>query len=126
MPPAPTLKEIQSLYHSFQTASQRFTSYNFNQYFLRRTHLTFKPILDSLQPESGSELVGNKKQLDPTELSKWFEEQKNELEVIKRSSEINRMFKGPKLVVEHATPITGGGGAGAEASFGGGGQPATP
>lgn len=46
-----------------------------------------------------------------------------ELEVLKRAAEINRMYEGPKLVVEHARPITSGGGAGMEASAGGGGQP---
>ncbi|WWD00434.1 hypothetical protein V866_007347 [Kwoniella sp. B9012] len=115
MPPAPTISEIQSLYHSFQTVSSRFTSYNFNQYFLRRSHQTFKPVLQSLSPAPGTESV-QAKQLDPAELSKWFEEQKKELDVIKRAAEVNRMFKGPKLVVEHAQPITAGGGEGAEAS----------
>lgn len=56
-------------------------------------------------------------------VTKFLEERSKELEVMKRSAEVNRMFEGPKLVVEHAQPITGGGGAGMEASAGGGGQP---
>ncbi|WWC59412.1 uncharacterized protein I303_101968 [Kwoniella dejecticola CBS 10117] len=114
MPPAPTLKEVQSLYAAFQNTSHRFTSYNFHNYFLRRTHLAFKPVLESLNPQAGSEVQA--KQLDPAQLSKWFVEQQKELEVIKRAAEVNRMFQGPKLVVEHARPITAGGGEGAEAS----------
>ncbi|WRT64923.1 uncharacterized protein IL334_001863 [Kwoniella shivajii] len=114
MPPAPTLTQVQSLYSSFQTVSSRFTSYNFHNYFLRRTHLTFKPVLENLSPTPGS--ATQAKQIDPSELSKWFEEQQKELEVIKRAAEVNRMYQGPKLVVEHATPITAGGGSGAEAS----------
>lgn len=43
--------------------------------------------------------------------------------MVRRAAEVNRAFEGPKLVVEHAEPITGGGGAGMEASAGGGGQP---
>ena len=56
-------------------------------------------------------------------MAKFYEEKKAELEVLKRASEVNRQFAGPKLVVEHARPITSGGGAGMEASAGGAGQP---
>ncbi|OCF37482.1 mitochondrial protein [Kwoniella heveanensis BCC8398] len=121
MPPAPTLTQIQSLYNSTITAASRFTSYNFHNYFLRRTDRVFKPVLDSLSPPPGSEVTA--KSPDLNALSKFYEEQTKELEVIKRAAEVNRMFEGPKLVVEHARPITSGGGAGMEASAGGGGQP---
>jgi hypothetical protein len=56
-------------------------------------------------------------------LAKFYETKQAELEVLKRASEVNRMFAGSKLVVEHARPITSGGGAGMEASAGGAGQP---
>ncbi|WVQ97893.1 hypothetical protein IAU59_005010 [Kwoniella sp. CBS 9459] len=121
MPPAPTLTQIQSLYNSTITAASRFASYNFHNYFLRRTDQVFKPVLDSLSPPAGSEVTASSP--DPNALSKFYEEQTKELEVIKRAAEVNRMFEGPKLVVEHARPITSGGGAGMEASAGGGGQP---
>jgi hypothetical protein len=62
-------------------------------------------------------------QPDPNMLARFYETKKEELEVLKRSAEINKMYAGQKLVVEHATPITSGGGAGMEASAGGGGQP---
>lgn len=62
-------------------------------------------------------------QPDPSTLAKFYEKKTAELEVLKRAAEVNKMYAGPKLVVEHATPITSGGGAGMEASAGGGGQP---
>ncbi|WVR04514.1 hypothetical protein IAU60_001518 [Kwoniella sp. DSM 27419] len=124
MPPAPTLAQVQSLYHSTLTAAGRFTSYNFHNYFIRRTDRVFKPVLDSLAPPAGHESpAGN---VDPVKLGEFYQAQQKELEVIKRAAEVNRMFEGPKLVVEHARPITSGGGAGMEASAGGGGQPVLP
>ncbi|WWD22117.1 hypothetical protein CI109_106606 [Kwoniella shandongensis] len=120
MPPAPTVQQVQSLYSATVSAASRFASYNFHNYFLRRTDEVFKPVLEAINPASGSTPVGS---IEPNELAKFYEEQKTQLEVMKRASEVNRMFEGPKLVVEHARPITSGGGAGMEASAGGGGQP---
>jgi hypothetical protein len=120
MPPAPTLPQIQSLYNATLTASSRFGSYNYHSFFTYRTNETFKPILDALDPQPGSTPVP---QPDPTVLAKFYEKKQAELEVLKRAAEVNVMFAGPKLVVEHARPITSGGGAGMEASAGGGGQP---
>lgn len=120
MPPAPSVTQIQSLYSASVTAAQRFTSYNFHNYFLRRTDEVFKPVLAAINPPPGSTPA---KPLESAELAKFYEEETANLEVMKRASEVNRMFEGPKLVVEHARPITSGGGAGMEASAGGGGQP---
>ena len=111
----PTLAQVQALYKATQTASKRFTSYNFHQYFVRRTEERFQPILSSLQSSSAAP--------SSAEIQKFYEAESKELEVIKRAAEVNRAFEGPKLVVEHAQPIEGGGGAGMEASAGGGGQP---
>lgn len=111
----PTLAQVQSLYKATQTAAKRFTSYNFHQYFVRRTEERFQPILSSLQSQSGAP--------NAADIQKFYETESKELEVIKRAAEVNRMYEGPKLVVEHARPIEGGGGAGMEASAGGGGQP---
>ncbi len=80
----------------------------------------YKPIFAALNPKSGSTPVPSP---EPADLAKFYEEQHKELEVLRRAAEVNRMYEGPKLVVEHARPITSGGGAGAEASAGGGGQP---
>ena len=53
------------------------------------------------------------------ELAAFYEDQAGQLEVLKRAAEVNVLFKGPKLVVEHPKIITGGGGAGMEASTSG-------
>jgi hypothetical protein len=113
MPPAPTIPQIQSLYNATLTTAARFGSYNFHSFFTYRTHQTFKPILSALDPEPGSTPMS---QPDPNMLAKFYETKTAELEVLKRSAEINRMYAGQKLVVEHARPITAGGGDGAEAS----------
>jgi hypothetical protein len=113
MPPAPTLPQIQSLYNATLTTAARFGSYNFHSFFTYRTHQTFKPILSALDPEPGSTPMS---QPDPNMLAKFYETKTAELAVLKRSAEINRMYAGQKLVVEHARPITAGGGDGAEAS----------
>ena len=121
MPPAPTLVQVQGLYNAMITAASRFASYNYRNHFLRRTDEMYKPILAALNPTPGSTPVSSP---DLADLAKFYEEQSKELEVLKRAAEVNRMYEGPKLVVEHARPITGGGGgAGMEASAGGGGQP---
>jgi len=120
MPSAPTLPQLQSLYNATITAASRFASYNYRHHFLRRTDEVYKPIFAALNPKSGSTPVPSP---EPADLAKFYEEQHKELEVLRRAAEVNRMYEGPKLVVEHARPITSGGGAGAEASAGGGGQP---
>lgn len=43
--------------------------------------------------------------------------------MLRRSALTNRMYEGERLVVEKPVLIVGGGGAGAEASVGGAGQP---
>ncbi|ORY27791.1 putative mitochondrion protein [Naematelia encephala] len=111
----PTLGQIQSIHRSMLEAASRFASYNYRSHFIRRTNEQFLPILSSLQSHAPHE--------SPEALSRFYQRQVKDLEVLKRAAEVNRMFEGPKLVVEHARPITSGGGAGMEASAGGGGQP---
>jgi hypothetical protein len=110
-----SLQRVQALYKATHASASRFASYNFHNYFVRRTDETFRPIIASLEKDSSS--------MSSEAVTRFLEERSQELEVMKRSAEVNRLFEGPKLVVEHATPITGGGGAGMEASAGGGGQP---
>ncbi|EIW65464.1 hypothetical protein TREMEDRAFT_46147 [Tremella mesenterica DSM 1558] len=119
MPALPTVAAIQSLYASTRNTATRFASYNFHEYFVRRTDDMFKPVLASLSPPPGSTPTLTP---DPNELHRFYQARRKELEVMERAATVSSMFKGPKLVVEHAEPITGGGGAGMEASAGGGGQ----
>lgn len=104
---APTLAQIQTLYKSTLTAANRFASYNYRNHFVRRADEVFKPIISSIES----------KQISPNTLSAFYEEHSEELEVLKRAAEMNKAYEGPKLVVEHPKVITGGGGAGAEASM---------
>lgn len=59
---------------------------------------------------------------DATRIRTFYDEMSNELKVLRRSAVVNRLFEGPKLVVEKPKTMTGGG-AGMEAGTGGAGQP---
>ncbi|RSH92789.1 hypothetical protein EHS25_008235 [Saitozyma podzolica] len=85
MPPAPTVTQLKSLHNALTSASSRFTSYNFHQYFSRRVRETWAPVLSTLDPPVD---------LHPTEVGGGACPADNEW-----------------------------GGAGMEASAGGGGQP---
>lgn len=91
----PTLESLQSLYKQHLSTASLFSSYNYRRYFVRKAEETFAPVLKS----SGN---GGQESVD----AKWLEAREKELEVLKRSAEINRTFQGPTLVVEHAMPIT--------------------
>lgn len=105
---APTLQSVQALYKSTLSAASKFASYNYRSHFTRRAHETFKPVISTLESNNTSK-----------DLSHWIKEKEDELEVLKRAGTVNSLFEGPKLVVEHPRVITGGGGAGAEASMAG-------
>lgn len=98
MSPAPSSAQIRTLYQNTLAASKRFSSYNFAQYFTRRTQQTFEPYLQS---------DDKIKAIKPEELAKFYQQQSAALEVLRRSGELNRMYEGPQLVIEHALPITG-------------------
>jgi hypothetical protein len=92
----PSAKQIEQLYKQTLSASKQFASYNFREFFVRKTEQKFAPLLSQ---SSSSAADGIDKQ--------WWDARIKELEVLKRSGQINRTFQGPKLVVEHAKPITG-------------------
>jgi hypothetical protein len=94
---APTAAQLRTLYQNTVTASQRFASYNFSNYFARRAKDSFEPYLASEDKLNS---------VKPEELSKFYQQKTEELEILRRSAEVNRMYEGPKLVVEHALPIT--------------------
>lgn len=60
---------------------------------------------------------------DEASLAEWYAAAKRDLASLRRAALTNQMYAGEKLVVERPRVITGGGGAGAEASVGGAGQP---
>ncbi|KAG8744525.1 hypothetical protein FRC10_009977 [Ceratobasidium sp. 414] len=104
---APTRSQILSLYGQLIRTSHSFSSYNFRNYFLRRTRSQFHE---------------HAKLQDPAQIRRFYETGLKELDVLRRCATVNRLYEGPRLVVERK-PIIDGGGAGAEAAAGGGGQP---
>lgn len=139
--------------------AQSFASYNFREYFVRRTKYKFKSELPALldpsysspisttsstpdkinttPPPSGEETQsiyaptstpsaadtsatttsGSGETTPELRLREWYTATVEDLVVMSRAALVNRMYEGPKLVVEMQKGIiTGGGGAGAEAS----------
>lgn len=82
------------------------------------------PALASEQPEilsrTGTSAQGAN---DEERLRVFYATARKDLDVLRRAALMNRMYEGEKLVVERPRLIVGGGGAGAEASTGGSGQP---
>ncbi|KAF8558602.1 hypothetical protein OG21DRAFT_1481296 [Imleria badia] len=87
-PPSP--KAILSLYSSTLRAAKSFSSYNFRNYFLQRTKDNFR----SIQAET-----------DPAKLSLAYNEAIKELEVLRRSAIVNRVYGGRRLAVEEQNDV---------------------
>ena len=75
------------------------------------------------QPAGSQESMSAASLTDQEKLSKFYQTALEDLKVLQRSALMNRLYEGEKLVVEKPKLIVGGGGAGAEASVGGAGQP---
>ena len=82
---APSKEAIKSLYKNMLHSSQSFSSYNFRQYFVRRTEDTFKQL--------------NEEQ-DSNKLKDLYAEAVKESKVIQRSSIVNQLYGGWKLAIE--------------------------
>jgi hypothetical protein len=96
----PTLPQIQALYTSTRAAASRFRSYNFQQYFVRRTEARFAAPLASVGgvEASGSGKAGDK--LDAAALDAFVSEATAELAAIERAATMDAMYAGERLVVE--------------------------
>lgn len=138
-----TRTHLLALYKEQLRIAHSFPSYNFKQYFLRRTRNKFRTELPALLDSayaapSSSSLPSSSSSSSSTpvpsptaalgstehpartqedRLREWYAESLSELAVIARSAIVNSMYEAPKLVVEGRGRImaTGGGGAGAEA-----------
>ncbi|GAA6002247.1 hypothetical protein JCM10207_003145 [Rhodosporidiobolus poonsookiae] len=150
-----TRTHLLALYKEQLRVAHSFQSYNFKQYFLRRTRSKFRTelpaLLDSAYanpsapspsssssaapvPSSSSTPAADLANPEPSartpedRLRDWYTESLGELAVMARAAIVNGMYEAPKLVVEGRGNVmaVGGGGAGAEASYGGAGQPANP
>lgn len=97
MAPTPSPAAIDALYNATLATARRFSSYNFQNYFVRRTNDHFG--------KASTPATGQQQQAGMSQ--EQYDARVKELEVLKRAAEVNRMFEGPKLVVEHARPITG-------------------
>jgi len=71
-------------------SSRSFSSYNFREYFVRRTKGTFREIQD---------------EKDPAKLSAFYNDKVKELAVLKRSAIVNQLYGGWRLVVEDKQPV---------------------
>ncbi|KAG8934824.1 hypothetical protein FRC03_009520 [Tulasnella sp. 419] len=98
---APSRNMIISLYGDLLRTSRSFASYNFRNYFIRNTRLRFRENLN---------------EKDPVKIQQLYDEGRKELEVLTRAAVVNRLYEGPRLVVEKSKLRVGGGGAGMEAS----------
>ncbi|KAH7872626.1 uncharacterized protein C8R40DRAFT_1162080 [Lentinula edodes] len=85
----PSRRAILSLYHSTLRTSKSFSSYNFRNYFIRRTKDTFRTI----QSES-----------DPARIQSQYSEAVRELAVLRRSAIVNQLYGGWRLAVEDQKP----------------------
>ncbi|KAH9984151.1 hypothetical protein BJV77DRAFT_953353 [Russula vinacea] len=81
----PSAKAILQLYASMLRTSRSFSSYNFREYFLRRTKSTFK----EMQNEK-----------DPARVAALYNESVKELTALKRGAIVNQLYGGWTLAVE--------------------------
>ncbi|BGP30787.1 hypothetical protein JCM10296v2_002544 [Rhodotorula toruloides] len=152
-----TRTHLLALYKEELRVAHSFASYNFKQYFLRRTRNKFRTELPALldasyaspasapssSSTSSSSPAASEASTSSTPASSsaegagrtpeerlrdWYTESLGELAVMARAAIVNKMYEAPKLVVEGRGKVmaVGGGGAGVEASYGGGGQPVDP
>ncbi|EIN14599.1 hypothetical protein PUNSTDRAFT_58119 [Punctularia strigosozonata HHB-11173 SS5] len=86
----PTPQALRSLYASTLRTARSFSSYNFREYFVRRTKDEWKPLKTS--------------KLDDMQLSSFYNNAVQELAVLRRSAIVNQLYGGWKLVVEKQSP----------------------
>ncbi|KAG5644027.1 hypothetical protein DXG03_009242 [Asterophora parasitica] len=86
MSTAPTRRAILDLYHATLRTSNSFGSYNFREYFVRRTKDTFREIQTA--------------ESDPTKVKNLYAAAANELAVLRRSAIVNQLYGGRKLAIE--------------------------
>ncbi|KAF8153157.1 hypothetical protein B0H34DRAFT_722506, partial [Crassisporium funariophilum] len=82
---APTKQAIKGLYNNMLRTSQSFSSYNFREYFVRRTEETFRTM---------------ENETDPEKLRSLYAESVKEHTVLSRSAVVNQLYGGWKLAVE--------------------------
>jgi hypothetical protein len=107
-------KGIRALHDNFTSVARSFASYNYREYFLRRSDHRFNTELPALLKRYEAVDDAARQQA----LRPWFEDAQRDLAQLKRAAIVNRMFEAPKLVVEGELGenlAKAGGGAGMEA-----------
>lgn len=104
----PSKHAILTLYANMLRTSRSFASYNFRAYFLRNTRVKFR--------QAATET-------NPTRTREFYDQMSEELKVLRRSAVLDKLYEGPKLVVEKPKIATEGGGAGMGSGVGGAGHP---
>ncbi|KAF9494360.1 hypothetical protein BDN71DRAFT_1449095 [Pleurotus eryngii] len=87
----PSRRSILNLYSVMLKTSNSFSSYNFRNYFVRKTKDTFR----SIQNES-----------DPSKMQALYKEAVDDLAVLKRSALVNQVYGGWKLAIEQQSKDT--------------------
>ncbi|KAI0733262.1 hypothetical protein C8Q72DRAFT_967007 [Fomitopsis betulina] len=82
---APTKQALTELFNATMRTSREFSSYNFRNYFARRTKTVFQEI---------------ENETDPAKLSTFYTEKTKELAALKRGAIVNQLYGGSQLVVE--------------------------
>ncbi|KIY49766.1 hypothetical protein FISHEDRAFT_58023 [Fistulina hepatica ATCC 64428] len=85
MSAVPSRYSILALYHSTLRVSHSFSSYNFRNYFVRRTKDAFRDI---------------QKEQDPNKVQARYSEAVKDLAVLRRSAIVNQLYGGWRLAVE--------------------------
>ncbi|KAG6336654.1 hypothetical protein ID866_2435 [Astraeus odoratus] len=88
----PSRQQIIRLYGSTLRAAKSFSSYNFRNYFVRRTRENFRGMQVSCLR-------------DPTKLSRAYNEAVKELAVMRRSALVNQLYGGWRLAVEQQSEV---------------------
>ena len=85
--------------------SQSFSSYNFREYFIRRTKDTFRTIkvcIYVLFPDCNLtiDFYVNKAESDPNKVGMLYSDAVKEFAVLRRSAIVNQLYGGWKLAIE--------------------------
>jgi hypothetical protein len=84
--PTATSQKVLSLYRNFIRYGNKYSSYNFREYTIRRSRDAFRQHMNETQPEK---------------ISQFIQKAEQELQVVKRQAAISQMYTtGEHLVVE--------------------------
>ncbi|WFD22796.1 hypothetical protein MEQU1_001473 [Malassezia equina] len=111
---APTREQIMALYRAHLATARAFNSYNFRQYFERRTRDSFRAHLYPGTSEASQSMTESVEKLSnvPTStsgvapapekpsLADFYKDKRAELKVLQRAAVVNQLYAGDRLVVE--------------------------